>query len=280
MTPKELFDNNAIKCSRLTTKAYSTSFSLGILCLHKELRDPVYAIYGFVRFADEIVDTFHEYDKKTLLDNFKKETYKAIDERISLNPILHSFQQTVHQFNIDHMLIEQFLHSMEMDLNAKSFDQKSFEKYILGSAEVVGLMCLKVFCNGDAFTYDHLKPKAMRLGSAFQKINFLRDLNADYEGMGRSYFPGIDLNVFDNNSKKEIEESVAKDFREGFKGIQQLPKKSKLGVYVAYLYYLALFKKIQNTSSEYVMRKRIRIKNTQKFSILFLSYIKYQLNLI
>lgn len=280
MTPKELFDNNAIKCSRLTTKAYSTSFSLGILCLHKELRDPVYAIYGFVRFADEIVDTFHEYDKKTLLGNFKKETYKAIDERISLNPILHSFQQTVHQFNIDHMLIEQFLHSMEMDLNAKSFDQKSFEKYILGSAEVVGLMCLKVFCNGDAFTYDHLKPKAMRLGSAFQKINFLRDLNADYEGMGRSYFPGIDLNVFDNNSKKEIEESVAKDFREGFKGIQQLPKKSKLGVYVAYLYYLALFKKIQNTSSEYVMRKRIRIKNTQKFSILFLSYIKYQLNLI
>lgn len=280
MTPKELFDNNAIKCSRLTTKAYSTSFSLGILCLHKELRDPVYAIYGFVRFADEIVDTFHEYDKKTLLDNFKKETYKAIDERISLNPILHSFQQTVHQFNIDHMLIEQFLHSMEMDLNAKSFDQKSFEKYILGSAEVVGLMCLKVFCNGDAFTYDHLKPKAMRLGSAFQKINFLRDLNADYEGMGRSYFPGIDLNVFDNNSKKEIEESIAKDFREGFKGIQQLPKKSKLGVYVAYLYYLALFKKIQNTSSEYVMKKRIRVKNTQKFSILFLSYIKYQLNLI
>lgn len=179
MTPKELYDKNAIKCSRLTTKAYSTSFSLGILCLHKELRDPIYSIYGFVRFADEIVDTFHHYDKKSLLESFKKETYKAIDEKISLNPILQSFQLTVHQFNIDHILIEQFLHSMEMDLNEKTHNQKSYEEYILGSAEVVGLMCLKVFCNGDSASYDQLKPMAMRLGSAFQKINFLRDLKAD-----------------------------------------------------------------------------------------------------
>ncbi|MEQ8240472.1 MAG: phytoene/squalene synthase family protein [Cyclobacteriaceae bacterium] len=280
MTPKELFDKNAIKCSRLTTKAYSTSFSLGILCLHKDLRDPIYAIYGFVRFADEIVDTFHEYDKKTLLDNFKKETYKAIDEGISLNPILHSFQQTVNKFNIDHMLIEQFLHSMEMDLNEKSYDQESFEEYILGSAEVVGLMCLKVFCNGDAHTYDKLKPMAMRLGSAFQKINFLRDLIADYVGMGRSYFPGIDLDAFDDSSKAQIEKSIAEDFNEGLKGIQQLPRGSKLGVYVAYLYYLALFKKIKNTPSEYVMKKRIRIRNRHKFSILFFSYLKHQFNLI
>ncbi|MBZ0246540.1 MAG: phytoene/squalene synthase family protein, partial [Cyclobacteriaceae bacterium] len=234
MTPKELYDKNAIKCSRLTTKAYSTSFSLGILCLHKELRDPIYSIYGFVRFADEIVDTFHHYDKKSLLESFKKETYKAIDEKISLNPILQSFQLTVHQFNIDHILIEQFLNSMEMDLNEKTHNQKSYEEYILGSAEVVGLMCLKVFCNGDSASYDQLKPMAMRLGSAFQKINFLRDLKADYEGMGRSYFPGVNLDVFDDISKSKIEESIAEDFREGFKGIQQLPKKSKLGVYVAY----------------------------------------------
>ncbi|MFZ1806461.1 MAG: phytoene/squalene synthase family protein [Cyclobacteriaceae bacterium] len=280
MTPKELFDKNAIKCSRLTTKAYSTSFSLGILCLHKELRDPIYSIYGFVRFADEIVDTFHEYDKKDLLNGFKKETYKAMDERISLNPILQSFQLTVHQFNIDHILIEQFLHSMEMDLNEKNYDQESFEEYILGSAEVVGLMCLKVFCNGDSHTYDRLKPMAMRLGSAFQKINFLRDLNADYVGMGRSYFPGIDLDAFDDSSKEQIEKSIAEDFHEGYKGIQQLPRGSKLGVYVAYLYYLSLFKKIKNTPSEYVMKKRIRIRNRHKFSILFFSYLKHQLNLI
>lgn len=280
MTPKELYDKNAIKCSRLTTKAYSTSFSLGILCLHKELRDPIYSIYGFVRFADEIVDTFHHYDKKSLLESFKKETYKAIDEKISLNPILQSFQLTVHQFNIDHILIEQFLNSMEMDLNEKTHNQKSYEEYILGSAEVVGLMCLKVFCNGDSASYDQLKPMAMRLGSAFQKINFLRDLKTDYEGMGRSYFPGVNLDVFDDISKSKIEESIAEDFREGFKGIQQLPKKSKLGVYVAYLYYLSLFKKIKNTSSEYVMKKRIRIRNRHKFSILFFSYLKHQLNLI
>jgi len=280
MTPKELYDKNAIKCSRLTTKTYSTSFSLGIRCLHKELRNPIYAIYGFVRFADEIVDTFHNYDKKSLLDNFKKETYKAIDEKISLNPILQSFQLTVNQFNIDLILIEQFLHSMEMDLSERNYDQETFEEYILGSAEVVGLMCLKVFCNGNSASYDKLKPMAMRLGSAFQKINFLRDLNADYIGMGRSYFPGIDLNSFDDRSKKKIEESIAEDFREGFKGIQQLPRGSKLGVYVAYLYYLSLFKKIKNTPSEYVMKKRIRIRNRHKFSILFFSYLKHQLNLI
>lgn len=280
MTPQELFDKNAIKCSRLTTKAYSTSFSLGILCLHKELRDPIYAIYGFVRFADEIVDTFHPYNKKSLLDRFRTETYQAIDEKISLNPILQSFQLTVNQFQIDHELIEQFLHSMEMDINGKNHNQKSFEEYILGSAEVVGLMCLKVFCNGDATSYNKLKPMAMRLGSAFQKINFLRDLNADYIGMGRSYFPEVNLDNFNDNSKKQIEDSIAADFNEGYKGIQKLPRSSKLGVYVAYLYYMALFNKIKNTPSEYVLENRIRIPNRHKFSILFYSYLKHQFNLI
>ncbi|MBX2942352.1 MAG: phytoene/squalene synthase family protein [Cyclobacteriaceae bacterium] len=280
MTPQELFDKNAIKCSRLTTKAYSTSFSLGILCLHKGLRDPIYAIYGFVRFADEIVDTFHPYNKKSLLDRFRTETYQAIDEKISLNPILQSFQLTVNQFQIDHELIEQFLHSMEMDINGKNHNQKSFEEYILGSAEVVGLMCLKVFCNGDATSYNKLKPMAMRLGSAFQKINFLRDLNADYIGMGRSYFPEVDLDNFNDNSKKQIEDSIAADFNEGYKGIQQLPRSSKLGVHVAYLYYMALFNKIKNTPSEYVLENRIRIPNRYKFSILFYSYLKHQFNLI
>ncbi len=280
MQQQELFDKVSIKCSRLTTKSYSTSFSLGILCLGKELRDPIYSIYGFVRFADEIVDTFHQYDKKTLLERFKKDTYTAIEEKISFNPILHSFQKTVNHFEIDHQLIEQFLHSMEMDIENTTHNQATFEEYILGSAEVVGLMCLKVFCKGDAAYYERLKPMAMSLGSAFQKINFLRDLNADYIGMGRTYFPGVNIAAFDDQSKKQIEESIAHDFHQGYLGIKQLPKSAKFGVYVAYLYYLALFKKIRNTPSEYVLKKRIRIRNRHKFSILFFSYLKYQLNLI
>lgn len=277
---KELFDKISFKCSRLTTKSYSTSFSLGILCLEKELHDPIYSIYGFVRFADEIVDTFHQHDKKSLLERFKKDTYLALDEKISLNPILQSFQTTVNKYKIDRDLIDQFLHSMEMDLEKKTHNQESFEKYILGSAEVVGLMCLKVFCKGDQQEYHKLKPSAMRLGSAFQKINFLRDLNADYVGMGRTYFPGISMDKFDATSKKQIEDNIAEDFHEGFKGIQQLPKGAKFGVYISYLYYLALFKKIKNTPVEKVLNNRIRIRNRHKFSILFFSYIRYQFNLI
>ncbi|MEQ8303581.1 MAG: phytoene/squalene synthase family protein [Cyclobacteriaceae bacterium] len=275
-----LYNQVAIRCSRLTTKSYSTSFSLGILCLGKELRDPIYSIYGFVRFADEIVDTFHNHDKSALLDRFKKDTYNAINEKISLNPILHSFQQTVNHYQIDHELIDQFLHSMEMDLEDKKYDQATFEEYILGSAEVVGLMCLTVFCKGDKSFYEHLKPMAMSLGAAFQKVNFLRDLNADFVGMGRTYFPGIDVAAFDESSKKEIEKSIAADFHSGFEGIKKLPKGAKFGVYVAYLYYMALFKKIQNTPSDAVLKERIRIRNRQKFSILCYSYIKYQLNRI
>jgi 15-cis-phytoene synthase len=277
---KALFDSVSIRCSRLTTKAYSTSFSLGILCLEKSLRDPIYAIYGFVRFADEIVDTFHGYDKQTLLQRFRDETHRSIDEQISLNPILNSFQFTVNQFGIERELIDQFLRSMEMDLEQKSYDPDKFNAYVLGSAEVVGLMCLRVFTKNDKTMYDTLKPYAMSLGSAFQKINFLRDMKEDYAGLGRSYFPDVDISKFDEICKKAIEESIAADFAAGFTGIQKLPRTSKFGVYVAYVYYLALFKKIRNTPSEKVLNLRIRIKNRHKARLLAYSFLKHQLHLI
>ncbi len=277
---KELFDKVCIKCSRLTTRHYSTSFSLGIRCLEKDLRDPVYSIYGFVRFADEIVDTFHDFDKATLLARFRAETYQAIEEKISLNPILNSFQNTVNQFGIERELYDQFLRSMEMDLNKTQYDQAGIKEYILGSAEVVGLMTLRVFCKGNAEMYEQLKPSAMSLGSAFQKINFLRDLNADFNGMGRTYFPHVDLTHFDENTKQQIENDIAKDFHDGYQGIKQLPRSARFGVYVAYLYYLALFEKIKNTPSSTVLTQRIRIRNRRKLSILAYSYVKHQLNLI
>lgn len=280
MDQKKLYDSVAMRCSRLTTRVYSTSFSLGIFCLHKELHDPIYSIYGFVRFADEIVDTFHDHDKASLLQRFRSDTYLAIKEGISLNPILQSFQQTVNKYRIEHELIDTFLKSMEMDLSLNKYNQRDYEVYILGSAEVVGLMCLRVFCNGDEQSYQRLKPHAMKLGSAFQKINFLRDLNADYLGMGRTYFPGLSMDRFDEQSKKQIEQSIAEDFHQGYLGIKGLPRKARFGVYVAYLYYLALFKKIQNTPSDHVLQKRIRIRNRHKLSILFYSYFKHQFNLI
>jgi 15-cis-phytoene synthase len=277
---KDLFDKVSIRCSQLTTKAYSTSFSLGILCLDKKIQDPIYSIYGFVRFADEIVDSFHDYNKKDLLERFKQDTFSAIEERISLNPILNSFQSTVNKYRIGHELIVQFLKSMEMDLHKNTHDEKSFQEYILGSAEVVGLMCLCVFCDGDKTKYEHLKPYAMSLGSAFQKINFLRDLNADYLGMGRVYFPGIAMDQFNDSTKKSIEQSIEQDFTHALVGIKQLPKSSRLGVYIAYVYYLALFKKIRNTPSHQVLESRIRIPNPHKAQLLAYSYFKHQLNLI
>jgi len=276
---KALFDKVSVRCSRITTRAYSTSFSLGIRCLGKPLRDPIYAIYGFVRFADEIVDSFHDYDKHSLFARFRDETYRALDERISLNPILNSFQATAHRYSIDRTLIERFLKSMEMDLSQKSYDSRGFKEYILGSAEVVGLMCLRVFLNGNEGEYERLKPFAMSLGSAFQKINFLRDLHADYD-LGRIYFPGLEVTRFDEVSKKAIESSIAADFHKGYVGIRQLPRSSRLGVYVAYVYYLALFKKIKNVPSEHVMQRRIRIRNRHKARLLAYSYVKHQLNLI
>ncbi|CAN5586954.1 phytoene/squalene synthase family protein [soil metagenome] len=280
MSQKSLFDKVCVKMSRLTTRSYSTSFSFGIVCLEKKLRNPIYAVYGFVRFADEIVDSFHDFDKKTLLNRFKDDTWKAIEEKISLNPILNSFQATVHQYNIDKELIDQFLYSMEMDLNEKHYNQEQFEKYILGSAEVVGLMCLKVFTNGNEDEYQRLKPSAMKLGSAFQKINFLRDLHADYSCMGRTYFPGLDLEKFDDLNKKKIEESIASDFHDGYEGVRQLPRGSRLGVYVAYLYYKALFRKIKKLPSEKVLESRVRIRNRHKLAILGYSFLKHQFNLI
>lgn len=277
---KELFDKVSARCSRITTHAYSTSFSLGIRCLEKELRDPIYSIYGFVRFADEIVDTFHEFDKQRLLERFKEETYQSIRDGISLNPILNSFQFTVNRYNIENSLIEQFFRSMEMDLSKITYDAGTFKEYILGSAEVVGLMCLRVFCKGDKVMFESLKPYAMRLGSAFQKINFLRDLQADYLGLGRTYFPGVTFTQFDDNGKKQIETNIKSDFDEGFKGIKKLPRGARFGVYVSYVYYLALFRKIQNTPSESILRSRISIRKRHKARLLALSFVKHQLNLL
>ncbi len=277
---KELFDKVSIKCSRMVTGAYSTSFSLGIKCLDKSLRDPICAIYGFVRFADEIVDTFHDYNKTELFERFKKETYLSIEDGISLNPILNSFQHTVNEFDIDHELIDKFLYSMEMDLTKVEYTQSKYEEYILGSAEVVGLMCLKVFCNGNNEEYLELKPYAMKLGSAFQKINFLRDLNADFIQMGRTYFPGVTIEHFDEVEKIEIEKDIEKDFQKGLEGIKKLPKSSRFGVYLAYVYYYSLFNKIKNTPSSRVLESRIRIPNPRKFSILFYTYFKHRLNII
>jgi phytoene synthase len=276
----KLFNKVSISCSKVVTRSYSTSFSLGIRCLDKEVQDPIYSIYGFVRFADEIVDTFHEFDKQTLLNRFKEDTHRSVAEKISLNPILNSFQKTVNAYNIEAELYDQFLKSMEMDLTKKEYDQQGIDEYILGSAQVVGLMCLRVFCNRDDAMYQRLKPNAMHLGAAFQKINFLRDLKADFKGMGRSYFPGIDLSQFDNNSKQKIEENIDHDFKLGYEGIKQLPHSVRLGMYVAYVYYYALFKKIKNTPPDLVMNNRIRIRNRHKLSILALSYVKHQLKLI
>ena len=277
---KKLFDTVSHEMSMLTTKRYSTSFSLGISFLHKSIHKPIYAIYGFVRFADEIVDSFHGYDQEKMLKEFKEQTYVAIDQGISLNPILNSFQWVVGEYNIPTELIETFLDSMEMDLVKHSYDKNKYEQYILGSAEVVGLMCLKVFVDGDDREYERLKPFAMKLGSAFQKINFLRDLKADYQELGRTYFPGIDLNEFNGTVKKEIEADIEIDFKKGYEGILQLPKKARFGVYMAYIYYYKLFTKIKSTPAEVILNERIRIPNNKKYRLFVTSFVRHNLNLL
>ena len=277
---KHLYDEVSVQCSKTTTKSYSTSFSLGIKFLHKDFREPVYSIYGFVRFADEIVDSFHDYDKKYLLEKFRKDTLEAIELRISLNPILNSFQKVVHKYNIPVTMVETFMDSMEMDLSRSSYDSTGYEKYILGSAEVVGLMCLKVFVNGSDELFKLLEFNAMKLGSAFQKINFLRDLKDDYHLLGRVYFPGVDLNNFNDTVKKSIEADIEKDFAIGFEGIRMLPKQSSFGVYVAYVYYYRLFKKIKRLRSEQLLQQRIRIPNKRKFTLFVSSYLKHSLNIL
>ena len=277
---KKIFDQLSYDISKKTTLRYSTSFSLGIRFLANELRKPIYNIYGFVRFADEIVDSFHGYDKEKLLFQFKKDTHQAIDDGISLNPILNSFQETVNKYQIPLELVDTFLKSMEMDLDNYVHDQNSYEEYILGSAEVVGLMCLKVFVKGDESDYQRLKPQAMKLGSAFQKINFLRDLQADYKVLGRTYFPGVDLREFNNVVKKQIEADIEADFAEGYKGILQLPKNARFGTYMAYIYYYKLFKKIKDTPAEIILNERVRIPDNKKYRLFVSSYIKHSLNLV
>ena len=277
---KEMFDQLSANCSKLTTKSYSTSFSFGIYFLGKELRPPIYAIYGFVRLADEIVDSFHNYDKKFLLEKFNRDTFEAIDLGISLNPVLNSFQKVVNEFQIDHQLIHQFLKSMEMDLQDQFYTQDLYKEYILGSAEVVGLMCLKVFTNGSEDEYNRLKPFAMKLGSAFQKVNFLRDVKADLQSLNRNYFPNVNLAAFCDNEKRVIEQEIENEFQEALIGIKMLPASARNGVYLAYIYYKKLFNKIKGLSAEKIMTERIRISNHHKIGLMFDSMIRHKLNVI
>ncbi|GAB5419010.1 MAG: phytoene/squalene synthase family protein [Crocinitomicaceae bacterium] len=278
---KELFDDYCFRASKGVTKRYSTSFYAGVRALDKRIRDDVHAIYGFVRFADEIVDTFHDYDKELLLKEFKEDTYKALDRGISLNPILNSFQASVNKYKIDRSLIDQFLHSMEMDLNPIDFEQTTYEEYILGSAEVVGLMCLKIFVYGNEADYQKLKPYAMKLGSAFQKINFLRDYSADYHELGRLYFPGIDpTGELSLEDKATIEDEIQKEFDEALIGIKMLPKSSRFGVYVSYKYYLKLLRKIKQSTSQQLLQERIRIPNNTKLFVFAKSMVRNQINIL
>ncbi len=276
----DLYSKTCLDCSKLITSAYSTSFSMGIRAFDKRFRAPIYAVYGFVRFADEIVDTFHEYDKPKLLDQFRKSTYQAIEEGISLNPVLQSFQQVVRKYGIDRELIDAFLDSMEMDLHFNTYEDSLYKKYIYGSAEVVGLMCLRVFCEGDKELYDRLKESACALGSAFQKINFLRDMASDFDERGRVYFPGVDFTQFTNEDKAAIEEDIKKDFDAGYAGILQLPKGVRFGVYLAYVYYINLFQKIKNAPANRVIQERIRVPDSRKMVLLFSSAVRNSLNIL
>jgi 15-cis-phytoene synthase len=276
----ELFHEVSQQCSRMTTEKYSTSFASAIRLLHPDLRQPIYNIYGFVRFADEIVDTFHSHDKALLLENFKAETFIAIGNRISLNPILNSFQATVNRFGIDHQLIHAFFSSMEMDLQYNAHSEGSYSDYIYGSAEAVGLMCLYVFCDGDKKQYGNLEPAARSLGAAFQKVNFLRDMGADYNYLSRIYFPAVDFRNFTQKIKNEIENDISDDFENAYIGILALPWKARFGVYVAYKYYFSLFKKIRKTGPSHILNRRIRIPDYEKALILARAGVKNHLNLI
>lgn len=276
-----LFHQVCHECSESVTKRYSTSFSSAIKLLHKDLRAPIFDIYGFVRFADEIVDTFHDYDKETLLNDFEAETWKAINTGISLNPILHSFQHVVRKYNIPHELIVAFLHSMRLDLNKTDYKTvHELNEYVYGSAEVVGLMCLCVFCEGDMQQYEALKGEARSLGAAFQKINFLRDIQADFNNLNRTYFPDFDFYRFDQHTKQRIEEDIEKDFAAALEGIRKLPWKARFGVYTAYRYYYALFEKIKGMQPARVLQQRVRVPDYQKAFIIFSASLNNRLNMI
>ncbi|WP_338356843.1 phytoene/squalene synthase family protein [Yeosuana marina] len=278
---KALFDTVSYHCSKIVTRSYSTSFSLATKMLAKSIRDDIYNIYGFVRFADEIVDSFHDYDKNTLFNDFSVDLEKALEHKISLNPILNSFQHTYHQYGIEKHMVDSFMKSMELDLHkSKYLTQEEFKTYIYGSADVVGLMCLKVFVKGDNNKYNELKDSAMSLGSAFQKVNFLRDLKADHEGLNRTYFPNTDLNNLDEKSKLEIINDIEEDFAKGLQGIKMLPIEAKFGVFMAYRYYHQLLKKLKKTPALQIKNTRIRVANVKKIELLMRSYVKYQLNLL
>jgi len=278
---KDLFDKVSLECSKNVTNSYSTSFSLATKMLSKNIRQDIYNIYGFVRLADEIVDTFHDFDKKILLDRFIDELDYSLKNNISTNPILNSFQFTVNKYKIDYELIDAFLTSMKMDLKKVKYStEKEYKDYIYGSADVVGLMCLNVFVGGNKETYNRLKPSAMSLGSAFQKVNFLRDLNADYSLLNRTYFPNLDFNEFDDDTKMLIMNEIEEDFRKALKGIYELPNNSKFGVYAAYKYYKRLLKKLKKTSYLKIKNQRVRVPNYQKVDVLARSYVRYRLNIL
>ncbi|MFT5165378.1 MAG: phytoene synthase [Saprospiraceae bacterium] len=278
---KSIYDNVSFESSKMVTKAYSTSFSLATSMLGKNIRQDIYNVYGFVRFADEIVDSFHEYDKTFLFDNFEEQLYAALEHKISLNPILNAFQHTVHKYNIELAYIKSFMRSMRLDLSKSKYQtQEETDDYIYGSADVVGLICLQVFVKGDKSLFDELKCSAMKLGSAFQKVNFLRDLKEDVENLGRTYFPNIDLDVLTESTKKEIIKEIEADFEEGYQGIKNLPVEAKLGVYAAYRYYKQLLKKLECTPAQEIKNERIRVPNYKKLELLTRSYVKYQLNLL
>lgn len=278
---KDHFDQVSYDCSKLVTQRYSTSFTLGTKMLGAKFRKHIYNIYGFVRFADEIVDSFRNFNKEDLLQRFELDLTHALNEKISLNPILNSFQNTVHENNIQKDLIDAFLKSMKMDLHKHTYNtREEYKEYIYGSADVVGLMCLAVFVEGDLKKYDVLKPHAMALGSAFQKVNFLRDLNADFELLDRTYFPNVDLSNFDEQSKLAIIEDIEKDFKYALEGIFKLPESVRLGVYTAYKYYWKLLDKLKRTPSRKIQSARIRVPNYQKMGVLAQSYVKFHLNLL
>ncbi len=278
---KALFDSVSYQCSKAVTKSYSTSFSLATKMLSSTIRMHIYNIYGFVRFADEIVDTFHDYDKAALFEGFSNDLEAALNDKISLNPILNSFQYTYHKFGIDKSLVDAFMKSMRLDLHKKDYlTDDEYKEYIYGSADVVGLMCLKVFVKGDESKYQELKGMAMSLGSAFQKVNFLRDIKADFDELNRSYFPNVDLNNLDENSKQQIIDDIESDFEEGLRGIKKLPMEAKFGVFMAYRYYRQLLKKLKNTPALQIKDTRIRVSNPKKIELLMRSYVKYQLNLM
>lgn len=276
----ELYTSNALHCSEITTKNYSTSFSMGVWLLRKKYRPAIYAIYGFVRFADEIVDTFHGQDKKTMLERFKNDAFEAIEKKISPNPILHSFQWVVNHYHIDHDLIGAFLKSMEMDLYKKTFNREEYQEYIYGSAEVVGLMCLRVFYHGDNAAYQSLVPPARKLGEAFQKVNFLRDMQSDFDERGRVYFPNVDFKNFSEKEKREIEKEIRADFAASLSGIKLLKKDVRLGVFLAYRYYLELLRKIEPASPQSLTARRFRVSGRKKLQLLAKCWVRHHLNRI